>query len=205
MRIVINEENELNFYFIFMSYWKNFFNYFRDYNDIKMCLNNSGEGGEYAPVNLKNCKEAYYYPENNTYVCIYCIKYYILDEVTNLCKRDIYIDEDETEEDENDCWNYSWDEFLEKCCFVSNENYEGKYLLSKGDLIGCIEATENTTYINSEYNCINCSFMYVPYYSNYFEKTICQNIKGPVIKERQISYDLFNQTKDKIKAVNGKC
>ena len=44
------------------------FDDFGENNKIKPCLNNSGEGGEYAPENLKSCEEAYYYPDNNTYV-----------------------------------------------------------------------------------------------------------------------------------------
>ena len=91
------------------------------------------------------------------------------------------------------------------CCLVTNENNNEKYLLSEGDLLGCIEATENTSYINSNYNCNKCSFMYILYYSKYFERNICQNIKEPIIRENEISYEIFNQVKDKVKTVNGIC
>ena len=60
-------------------------------------------------------------------------------------------------------------------------------------------------YINSEYNCTKCSFMYTPYFSKFFGRIICQNIKAKIIKENSISYDLFNQVKDKVKAINGTC
>ena len=49
-------------------------------------MSNLGEGGEYSPVNLKYCKEAYYNPDNN-YICIECIAGYILNNITHLCDK----------------------------------------------------------------------------------------------------------------------
>ena len=66
-----------------------FINNYKEYNDIKSCLYNSGKEGEYAPENLKNCYEAYFFPDNDTYVCHYCIYNYILDENTHKKKKKI--------------------------------------------------------------------------------------------------------------------
>ena len=71
-----------NFYY---DNFNKFLDNFGEANNISACLNNSGEGGEYAPENLKNCEEAYYYPDNNTYICIKCLYNYFLDNITNLC------------------------------------------------------------------------------------------------------------------------
>ena len=47
--------------------------------------------------------------------------------------------------------------------------------------------------------------MYVPYKSKYFNRTICQNVKAKIIKENILSYDLFNETTDKVPAIDGIC
>ena len=72
---------------------------------------------------------------------------------------------------------------------------EKEYVNREGDLIGCVEAIANTTYINSKYNCTKCSAMYIPYYSKYFDRIICQNVKAKIIKEYSISYDLYGLLK----------
>ena len=70
---------------------------------------------------------------------------------------------------------------------------------------GCVQAFANTTYINSKYNCTKCSFMYIPYYNKFFDRIICQNIKAKIIRENSISYDIFKEATDKVKATNGIC
>ena len=47
--------------------------------------------------------------------------------------------------------------------------------------------------------------MYIPYFSKYFDRIICQNIKGPIMKEHNISFELFDVTKEKVNATNGTC
>ena len=66
-----------------------FITFFGENNNIKSCLNNSGDGGDYSPDNLKYCRQAYYYLDNNTYMCINCINNYILDNATNFCIKNI--------------------------------------------------------------------------------------------------------------------
>ena len=47
--------------------------------------------------------------------------------------------------------------------------------------------------------------MYISIYDKFFDRIICQNIKGDVIKENEISYEIFKTVKDKITANNGTC
>ena len=47
--------------------------------------------------------------------------------------------------------------------------------------------------------------MYVPYYSKYFDRIICQNVKAKVKKENVISSEAFNETSEKVKAIEGVC
>ena len=81
---------------------------------------------------------------------------------------------------------------------ITYENEEKEFIKSEGDLTGCSEAIANTTYLNSKYKCTKCSFMYMLYYSKFFERYICQNIKNKIIKENQISYDNYNITEKEI-------
>ena len=47
--------------------------------------------------------------------------------------------------------------------------------------------------------------MYVPYYNKFFGRIICQNIKAKIIRENSISYDIFKEETDKVRATNGSC
>ena len=206
-----NPKNEgIEFYIKNFSYniYNDFIDNFGESNKIKSCLSNSGEGDEYAPENLKFCKEAYFYPGNNTYLCIRCINQYTLYNGTCICQKII----------DNSCnvGNIGTEIIPIYDCIelnkrghnyiiITNENGDKQYIESKGELIGCVEAVENTTYINSKYNCTKCSFMYIPYFNKYFDRIICQNIKGPIMKEHNISFELFDVTKEKVNTTNGTC
>ena len=170
------------------SIYNEFIDEFGENNKIMICLNNSGEGGEYAPENLKSCEEAYYYPDNNTYECIRCTYDYFLSNITNLCTKN----KSDSCTIENigtelipiyDCieWYNRGHNFI----LVTNENGEKEYVINKGDLTGCVEAVANTTYIKSKYNCYRCSIIYAPYYSKYFDRIICQNIKAKYISQKK--------------------
>ena len=62
------------------------FDYLKDSDDIFVCMNNKGEGKVYSPTNLKNCNEAYYYPETKAYFCELCNYPYALDK-TDTCNE----------------------------------------------------------------------------------------------------------------------
>jgi hypothetical protein len=69
----------------------------------------------------------------------------------------------------------------------------------------CTEATIDTTYVNTKYNCTNCSLNFIPYYSKFFGRKICQNIFDRIIKKKDISLDDYEDVIDKAKAIEGKC
>ena len=210
IRLKIKAKSKLGIDEFYLDHWNDryidFINNFGESSKINSCLNNSGEGGEYAPENLKNCKEAYYFPENNTYDCIRCISNYYLTNDSHLCYENNQVNINPSgsygnEELGSDITNWYYDYYT----LVTNENNEKEFIYPGGDLTGCLEAKANTTYAFSKYDCTNCTFMYYPYYSKYFGRKICQKIKGKIIKEYAISYELYNNVKDKTNAVNGIC
>ena len=93
-------------------------------NEIKFCLNNLGEGDEYSPINLKYCKEAYYYPDNGTYVCIWCLNGYSLDFETNICEQNLDYDFNDAYKYEI-CDEYHFKEINNKKCIDCGNILEG--------------------------------------------------------------------------------
>ena len=93
-------------------------------NEIKFCLNNLGEGDEYSPINLKYCKEAYYYPDNGTYVCIWCLNGYSLDFETNICEQNSDYDFNDAYKYEI-CDEYHFKEINNKKCIDCGNILEG--------------------------------------------------------------------------------
>ena len=198
--------NELEF-----NMYEEFIENFGENNNIKACLSNSGEGGEYAPEILKHCKYAYYYPKNNTYECDKCQSGYKLkDNIT--CSYEGY------DEDKNSCeiTNIGTEILPIYSCrynyynrtnytLVIYENNDTEFVETKGDLEGCAEAKANTTFINSKYNCTKCTFMYVPYFNKFYDRIICQSVKNKITRQHNISLDLYYENKDKINATNGTC
>jgi uncharacterized protein YneF (UPF0154 family) len=189
--------------FEYSSYY-DFFNKNEELSNLKACISNLGEGGENSPENLKLCRSAYYYPENKTFVCNVCSNENKLN-FDNLCQ--------EFEREECMIENLGTEILPVYGCrynhtnytLVTYENGEKEFIETKGDLEGCAEAIANTTYVNSKYNCTKCTFMYVPYYSKYFDRIICQNVKAKVKKENVISSEAFNETSEKVKAIEGVC
>ena len=151
-------------------------------NKYKTCLNNEGKGDEYSPYNLRYCKESYFYPDNNTYICKRCLDNYILSY-------------------DNLCFKYSGKN--SELTLVTLENGEMEYNQQIDDLEGCLEAEGVRFYAKRTYNCTNCGVGYWLYYSEFFGRIICQNIYENPITEKMISYDIFNTIKDRVKAING--
>ena len=167
-------------------------------------MSNSGEGGEYSPKNLKYCKYAYYSPDNDTYICDSCIYGYNLNIETHLCysinNKENIGSQTTPKTSSNNCYYERIN-----CTLVKNENDDTYYIQNNGDLLGCIEAIENTTFISSKFNCTKCSKMYISIYDKFFDRIICQNIKGAIIKEKEISYEIFKNVEDKVISNNGTC
>ena len=101
-------------------------------NEHKTCLYNNGKGEENSPYSLRNCKEAYYFSNNNTYICKKCLNNYILS-YNNLCY----------ESNGNDIG----------FTLVKLENGQVEYTRQIEDLEGCIEADGVKFYAKGKYNC----------------------------------------------------
>ena len=99
--------------------------------------------------------------------------------------------------------HYAINQFI----LVTYENGEKEFIVNNCfSKENCIEATANTTYINTIYNCNKCSFGYVPYYSNYYQKVICQNLLSEIVKKRPYFYNnYYNSVVDTVKAINETC
>ena len=198
-------------------------NQFGESNSPKVCLQTTGKGSENSPKNLINCRIAYFFPSNNSYLCIECYYDYFLDDVSKKCQKkennkndDYYYDNDDyylnckIENNSTDefpmyyCYNYK-ENSLDYFTLITNENGEYEYKKAVGELEGCSRANENTTYINSIYNCTNCYLGYVPYYSKFYKRVICQNMKSSIIRNKQIDLDAYNDIKEKMSAINGTC
>ena len=178
--------------------------YLKDSDDIFVCMSNSGEGDKYSPVNLKNCYYAYYFPENKTYSCTSCST--SLDKQTNTCKESssstcTIVNKGTETKPKYVCDGYYYSSSIYALITydTGEKDYKESYLTA---LNGCVEAIADTTYYNTKYNCTKCSFKYIPYYSNYYERNICQNLENSLIKERY-SYSIYYI--DNIKAKNGVC
>ena len=197
-------------------------------NDLKylfiqneMCVNTS-----LYTENLKNCKDVSYIIENNTYECIRCDYDYYFDNITHSCVykyNNNYENEYNYENNENlivlDGTNYCYSEnkgsesnpiYSCKKCYnknnvlVTTENDINYCENPKNGLDNCLEANVNTTYINPLYNCTSCSFNYLPYYSEFFERKICQNIYEDITTEIEISLEPFKEIENAT-AKDGKC
>ena len=187
--------------------YNDFFQYFRDNNKLKACLNNSGIKGDYSPENLKHCSQAYYFLDNETYSCITCLSSYILDDKTHLCQ--------EKRLDSCTIENIGSEKIPEYKCAENkngpsytlvtfdNEEKEKVYIKQNDELSNCVEANANTEYIETKYNCTKCAFKYIPFYSKYYERMICQNLELEITKENK-NYYTFS-TQDKTKAIDGVC
>ena len=211
VEIVTNlEDKTFSLYNIQPHIYDEFIENFGENNNIKTCLSNSGEGGEYAPKELKNCRYAFYYPKNNTYKCSECrYGYKLLEEENNTCSNG----EKESCEIVNIGTEilpiYSCrDNYYNRTNYtlVKYENNDTQFVETKGDLEGCAEAIANTTFINSKYNCTKCTFMYAPYYNKkFYDRIICQSIKNKIMRHNNISLDLYYENKNKINATDGQC
>ena len=164
--------------------------------------------------NFENCENAEYDENSNNYICTKCYSDYYLDTNSNTCKREreveynnnynCYVENIGTKENPiyscTKCYNDK------NYLLISKEN-NVKYCIYKEDdeIQYCTEANIDTTYVNTIYNCTNCSFNFLPYYSKFFGRKICQNIYDKIIKKKDISLDDYEDIIDKVNAIEGKC
>ena len=80
-----------------------------------------------------------------------------------------------------------------------------KYCVYKDSSIyNCLTANVDTTYSNNKYNCTSCEIYYLPIYSEYYGRYICQYIFDQ-IKTNQEIYPYYYQSDFRLEAVNGAC
>ena len=68
----------------------------------------------------------------------------------------------------------------------------------------CSKANADTTYINPVYNCTNCLVNFLPYYSKFFERKICQNIFDKITTKKEISLEKYSNI-ESVNTINGIC
>ena len=181
--------------------YNNFIEYFKDNNQIKACLRNSGEGGDYAPANLKNCHYAYYFPENNTYDCISCFYGYTLETITHLCSVSNHDEIENIGTEIKPIYADTQNYYTLYYTLVTYENGESEYIRAIGNLSNCVEAKANTEYLYTKYDCTKCLSEYIPFYSKYYERKICQHFQEEIKRENDNIYFVG----DSVKANNGVC
>ena len=221
MKFEGDNSRELSLNNLNTSYLDYLINQFGESNSPQVCLKATGKGSENFPKNLLNCQEAYYFAENKTYLCKNCFYDYYLDNNTNTCKKieykadEYYVDKDnyfncKIETNETDayptyyCHNYmtnSEDLFT----LITYESGQHEFKKATGELEGCSQANADTTFINTAYNCTKCYLGYIPYYSRFYKRFICQNMKTSIIRKKEISFDAYKDIQDKMSAKDGIC
>ena len=167
-----------------------------------LCMDNLGSGEIYSPENLRKCKQANYYENNETFECIECIDGYALEEETKTCKQSIKVSMNLRPGFSN-CYarnigNFTNPVYSCVSCYNYNDllvtsNTGAKFCTEKnGELAGCSEVFADTTYLNNVYNCTFCDVGYISYYNIFFEKITCQNIHYKPEKIREIDENVFN-------------
>ena len=166
---------------------------------------------------LEGCYSIIYIPKTNSYHCLSCRSLYEMDNETDTCKR-IEIDNDDDDDDDisyscegENIGNKSYPIInCTKCRYsyqtlVSYDFGLNDCIYNFGeDLQGCLEANVSTKYINTLYNCSACEIYYLPYYSKFYQRNICQYVFEKIKKKKNISLDIFEE-QEYIEAQNGTC
>ena len=164
----------------------------------KLCEQNYNDSAYCSRIKYDNNLKAY--------KCSKCSNTsFILDPVTNKCKipNENNINEGEYFLDDYNCvienigTNSNPIYSCVKCnidnlLLIKSDN-DIKYCIYKNtpEIKYCTESTVDTTYINTIYNCNKCSLNFIPYYSEFFGRYICQNIFEEIITEKEIYLDNF--------------
>jgi len=179
-----------------------------------MCLSNLGNGDQYSPVSLKKCKNAKYNKIDNKYECTQCINGYVLDEETKTCiqkaKMIMKIHPGFECHTENIGTN---SEPIYSCkeCYNPNDKLVkaesgAKFCIEDYELLLCTEEIyADTTYFVNKYNCKNCSNDFIPYYSHYYQREICQSVFEKIERTSNFNITIQLEGKDSVKAKNGIC
>ena len=163
--------------------------------DIPLCYNISNE-------NLRNkfewCDSVIYIPTKKTYECFGCYYGFYLNQSNKTCLRNTSLNEEDPETI-NNC-SIAENSVIYSCqsCYYYKETLVSfetgiKECIRDVSLENCLEATANSSYDNILYNCTSCDFNYLPYYSKFYGRQICQNIFEKITKNKNISLDIFDK------------
>ena len=216
-RTVLRQINVENFIYDFDTFVSNNSHLLSIASKAYLCFDNLGTGNEFSPENLRKCRYANYYENNDTYECTYCLEGYSLDEETKLCKQSIKVNMNLRPGFSN-CYfeNIGTDSNPIYSCYscyhynnllLVNSSTGAKFCTEKtGELKGCSEVFADTTYLNNVYNCTYCDAGYISYYNIFFEKITCQNVHEKPVKVREIDSTIFNPNEvEHVPAVDGVC
>ena len=155
---------------------------------------------------FRECQRVQYDENTNTYKCSKCYSSYVLDTESNSCK---YI-EGYSCNTENvgtnsnpiysckSCYN---DEYYS---LITIENNVKLCIYKEEEIKYCTEANADTSYVNTVYNCTNCSLNFLPYYSKFFGRKICQNIFDKIITKNNIAEKKYEGVEN-VNTTNGIC
>ena len=163
--------------------------------DIPLCYNISNE-------NLRNkfewCDSVIYIPTKKTYECFGCYYGFYLNQSNKTCLRNTSLNEEDPETI-NNC-SIAENSAIYSCqsCYYYKETLVSfetgiKECIRDVSLENCLEATANSSYDSILYNCTSCDFNYLPYYSKFYGRQICQNIFEKITKNKNISLDIFDK------------
>ena len=74
-----------------------------------------------------------------------------------------------------------------------------------GELEGCTEAKADTYYLNTIYNCKQCSGFYTLYYSEFYKRNLCIGRFGEIKRKKELSKNAYEGVENDTTIENGKC
>ena len=187
-----------------------------------MCFDNTGKDEQ--SQKLKNCNKVLYVENNSQYICIECSEGFILDNETHLCtnpdpiRETLHCEYENIGTKEKPIYNCTkCDNFILNYYDQDNDNYQ-EYILVKVENINicvskskyikglenCLEEEADTTFIKTKFNCKICEKDYLPYYSKFYERYICQNIYNDIERSQRINLTQF-QDVENMTSTNGNC
>ena len=155
----------------------------------KLCINNIYENN-----GLRKCIKIEYDLNTKKFKCLKCINGYELVNTNNIC---VQITEIENNITKQECNSETIFIKAEKDTFCEKPI---------GELEGCLNATADTQYINTIYNCYYCSDNYEPIFWKYFNRTICVGKKSPPLENSKVlSIDAYKGVDKDNSSLNGTC
>ena len=159
------------------------------------------------------CEKVLYNPITKKFQCFECKEDYILDSKRNICIFDY--ENNPTHSYSLNCIYknigdysnpiYSCIECIPNYTLVTYSNGINACIPNNIELKNCNHANViSTYYINNLYKCISYEKNYISYYSKFYQRYMCHNIYEEIIKNKDISLDIFKNEENK-QIQNGNC